>query len=187
MTRIFAPLAVVAMLLVTGALGLGLGLRAYDIRDRHDPNGQSWATGHRLSAIGSLLVVVLLHSIAATYFIGTSRWCREVVDAYKLDVALARRSNSLKRRSFLLAFIGMLAAVAMGASGAANDPGAGLRLQPPVPMTWTQIHLAAAVCFMAFTVWAFGRAWLNMAAHQEIIGRILADVKRIRAERGLVD
>ena len=180
MTRIFAPLAIVAVLLVVGVLGLGLSLRAQEIRNKDDQTAQSWATGHRLAGLGGAIIVVLLHSIAATYFIGTSRWCDEVVEAYSLDQSIRRRNKSIKRRAFFLAFIGMLTSVGIGASGMAGDPQIGLRAQAPLSLTWTQVHLGSAACFLAYTTWSFWRIWLYMAANQQVIGEILGHVKRIR-------
>lgn len=181
MTRIFGPLAIVAVLLVTGVLGLGLSLRAHNIRDKDDRTAQSWATGHRLAGLGGAIIVVLLHSIAATYFIGTSRWCDEVVEAYRLDIAIRRRNKSIKRRAFFLAFIGMMSAVGIGAAGAASDF-TNLQARPPLSLTWTQVHLGAAVVFLCYSVWSFWRIWLYMAANQAVIAEVLGHVKRIRNE-----
>ena len=58
--------------------------------------------------LGSALVVVFVNSIVVTYFIGTSRWCKEVVETYSLDRGLLRRSVILKRRTFPWAVMAML-------------------------------------------------------------------------------
>ena len=40
---------------------------------------------HKLMGIATAIMVMLVCSIAVTYFIGTSRWCREVVETYDLN------------------------------------------------------------------------------------------------------
>ena len=55
---------------------------------------------HILLGIISVLLVVLVCSIAVTYFIGTGRWCREVTEAYRMEPAILAESQSLKRGSF---------------------------------------------------------------------------------------
>ena len=58
------------------------------------------ATVHRLMGVATAMVVVLVNSIAVTYFIGTGRWCKEVVETYRLDSDLVRRSSAFKRGPF---------------------------------------------------------------------------------------
>ena len=100
-----------------------------------------WQRSHRLSGTAAALVVVFVESIVVTYFIGTSRWCREVVQTYQLDPAPAEASQRLKRRAFPLALAGMLVVVAIGALGAASDPATGR----PGTHDWVNIHLIAAM------------------------------------------
>src|SRR5687767_4100847 len=40
---------------------------------------------HWLAGVAAAIAVLFANSIAVTYFIGTNRWCKEVVDAYSLD------------------------------------------------------------------------------------------------------
>jgi hypothetical protein len=46
-------------------------------------------------------------------------------------------------------------------------------------------HLAAALAGLALVAWTYYRIWLNMAANQQVIQRIVDRVGHIRAERGL--
>jgi uncharacterized membrane protein len=79
--------------------------------DRPSQTTRHWATIHRLTGVAAALGVVFVHSLIVTYFIGTTRWCREVVETYRLDTGLVRASNQLKRRTFPWALAGMLAVV----------------------------------------------------------------------------
>jgi len=46
-------------------------------------------------------MVVFVESVpVVTYFIGTSRWCKEVVETYQLDRAPVFEEHPLKRGSF---------------------------------------------------------------------------------------
>ena len=84
MNKIFRVLASFAVVFVLATLMLGFSLRSHDIRDVHDAAGQRWATVHRLSGVAAALAVVLVNSIVVTYFVGTSRWCKEVAETYQL-------------------------------------------------------------------------------------------------------
>ena len=95
------------------------------------------ATVHRLTGIAAALGVVFVESVVVTYFIGTSRWCKEVAETYRLDAAPVRESNRLKRRAFAVALVGMLTVVGVIALGAAADPATGR----PNTQAWTNFHL----------------------------------------------
>ncbi|MBX9787743.1 MAG: hypothetical protein K2Y37_02415 [Pirellulales bacterium] len=183
MTRIFAFLALFAVLFV-GATAL-LGLSLSDIRNPQNLEAQRWATVHRLSGVAAALAVMFVNGIAATYFIGTSRWCREVVDTYGLDATLWRASAALKRRTFPLSVANMLLAVAMVALGGAADPGASVQLQPVAGVTWAQIHLVAAFAGLAWFIYSSTLQWNNIQANREVIDAIMAEVRHVRAARGL--
>lgn len=185
MNRIFTSLASLAVMLMLATLMLGLGLRAVDIRDGADHQAQAWATTHRLAGICVGLVVLLVDSFVVTYFIGTSRWAREVVDAYQLDPQLTRKSNLLKRRTFPLAVGSMLTVVGVVALGGAADPAARLRLRILGDVTWTQLHLAGASLGLCLIAWSFFRQWQYIEAHRRVIDEIVGEVRRIRQQRGL--
>ncbi|HKD36099.1 MAG TPA: hypothetical protein VKB78_04840, partial [Pirellulales bacterium] len=136
---------------------------------------------HKMFGLGSALVVVLVNSIVVTYFVGTSRWCKEVVETYSLAPELLRRSVVLKRRTFPWAVLSMLTAVAISALGAAADPG---RLQPGTE-NWVYPHLIGALVGAGFIVWTFIIEAHRIHAHHSVITDILSEVRRIRTERGL--
>ncbi|HEV3416379.1 MAG TPA: hypothetical protein VG056_06185 [Pirellulales bacterium] len=185
MIRIFTTLALfaVAVLAVTLLLGLYIG----DLHDpgiRQSPQLQkllNLAIVHKMLGLTSALAVVFVNSIVVTYFIGTSRWCKEVVETYSLDRELLRRSVILKRRTFPWAVLAMLAVVGVIALGAAADPGTG----HAGTENWVIPHLFGALVGLAFIVWTFLIEAQRIRAHHEVITEILSEVKRIRAERGL--
>jgi fucose permease len=181
LTRIFTGLAsfAILMLLVTLLLGLYVG-------DLHQPHSQSTsdlAMVHRLFGIATALVVVLVNSIVMTYFIGTSRWCREVVETYRLEPALVARSAVLKRRAFPWASAAMLVVIGISALGAAADPAT----QRAGTEHWVVPHLVAALAGLLFIAWAFFQQGQRIAEHHGVITEILAHVARIRQERGLAE
>jgi hypothetical protein len=185
MIRIFTTLALlaVAVLLVTLSVGLYIGdLHNSNLRNSPElPKLVNLAIIHKMFGLGSALVVVFVNSIVVTYFVGTSRWCKEVVETYSLDRELLRRSIILKRRTFPWAVLSMVTAVAISALGAAADPG---RLQPGTE-NWVYPHLIGALVGVGFIVWTFIIEAQRIHAHHAVITDILGEVKRIRTERGL--
>ena len=180
MTRIFPVLASLSLMLMAVALVLG-----FTIGDLYaDPPAADtfvWRGRHMLTGVAAALAVVLVESIAVTYFIGTSRWVKEVTETYRLSTDELARSAQLKRRTFPWCVLGMLTVVAVGALGAAADPGTGR----PNTAEMAGIHQLAALAGLCVIAWTYYRAWLNISANQDIIARIVAKVQQIRAERGL--
>lgn len=190
MTRYFYPLAATALLMMGATLVLGLTLRGLDIRDPSDRAAQAWASIHRQAGILTGVGVLLVHSIVVTYFIGTSKWCREVTETYRLAPAAAEQSTALKRRTFPLALMSMLVVVGVAALGAASDPAAALAPRPfgqlaGLDISWAEVHLLGALLGIGLIGYAFLVEAANIRANQQAIQAILADVRRIRAERGL--
>lgn len=180
MTRIFPMLASFSLMLMGVAATLGLV-----IGDLYaNPVAQStldWRGRHMMTGVAAALFVVLVESIAVTYFVGTSRWCKEVTETYRLPPNDLAESARLKRRTFPWCVLGMLTVVGVSALGAASDPGTG-RAETA---WWTDIHLAAAFGGLLVVAWTYYQAWLNIADNQRVIERIVAQVRQIREERGL--
>ena len=183
MNRIFFAFALFALGFLLTAMFIGLNIG--ELTPEASESVRRWATMHRLSGIAASLVVVLVNSIVVTYFIGTSRWCREVVETYHLDAQLLRRSTSLKRRTFPIATFSMLAVVGIVALGGAADPAAALQLKPLGGMTWSSLHFYGALLGTALIAYSFMMEWVNIQAHRDVIAEILAEVRRIRIEKGL--
>lgn len=184
MNRYLPVLAGFALTFMAATLLLGLALG--DVRDPTDRRTQQWATVHRLSGVAAALVVVLVDSIVVTYFIGTSRWCKEVVETYRLDRAFVLRMNRLKRRTFPVATISMLVVVGVVALGGAADPGASLRLKPLGGLLeWSQLHLIGALVGWALVGAGFFIAWNNVNDNVRLIGEVMDGVRQVRTARGL--
>jgi hypothetical protein len=179
MGRIFTTLAVASWALMAAALSIGLGMG--DLYTDVEAQRAPWASVHRLTGLAAALAVVLVASIVITYFIGTGRWCREVVEAYGLDAEFIRRSRRLKQRAFPWSLSAMLAVVGLSALGAAGDPMAALANGP----RWAELHLIASMAGMAWVAIAFYACWHHVQANQQIIRDVVAEVTRIRRERGL--
>jgi hypothetical protein len=180
MTRILPTLASCSLMLLGAALVIGLTVG--DLYAEPSAEMLNWVTVHRLTGVSAALVVVLVESVIVTYFIGTSRWCREVVETYRLDPALARNSSRLKRRTFPWALAGMLAVVGIIALGGAADPSNTLQIDTAAWATW---HLAGAILGILLIAWTYVAAWNNVHANQSVIEEIVAQVARVRRERGL--
>jgi len=138
-------------------------------------------TTHMLVGVGAALLAVLVNSISVTYFIGTNKWCKEVSAAYKLDPQLAGESTRIKRRTFPWSLGSMLVIVGVIAAGAAANPGT----VRSGTAWWVTPHLLAALLGTAFVAWSFVVQLSAIGENYDNIGRILAEVERIRAERGL--
>ena len=161
-------------------LGLLLG---DDLRGRPSAATLTWARVHRLTGLAAALAVVLVNSIAVTYFVGTSRWCKEVVETYGLPAVLVARGNRLKRRTFPWAVASMLAVVGVVALGGASDPATGR----PGTEQWVTWHLLGALTGLAFVAASFIVQWNQIYANHHVIDEVMEHVERIRAERGLSD
>jgi len=185
LSNIFRVLAAFAVIFVVATLCLGLALRGFDIRDIHDAAGQRWATVHRLSGVAAAIALVLVNSIVVTYFVGTSRWCKEVSETYELEPTFVRRSTTIKRRTFPLCVASMLIAVAIVALGGAGDPAGTFRGTPPPGLTWTNLHFIGAAVGLCFIAWASFAQYNNIVDNQAVIADVMAEVKRMRTERGL--
>ena len=183
MNRIFTVFALFAIGFMLAAMFIGLSIG--ELTPDASESTRRLGTMHRLSGIAASLVVVLVNSVVVTYFIGTSRWCREVVETYRLDARLLRRSTSLKRGTFPIATLSMLAVVGVVALGGAADPAAALQLKPLGGLTWSSLHFYGALLGTAFIAYSFVMEWINIQAHREVIAEILAEVHRIRVEKGL--
>jgi hypothetical protein len=179
MERVFmrAAMFAVALMVATATLGLWLG----DLHGQTDPAVLRWGTVHRLSGVLSALMVVLVNSMAVTYFIGTGRWCREVVETYGLDAAYIDRSRAIKRSAFPFALAGMLAVVSIVALGGAADPASGR----PGTRDWVTPHLVGGLSLAAAIAWCFQAQLPKIRSQHGLIEDVMADVRAARRSRGL--
>ena len=137
---------------------------------------------HRLLGVAAALMAILVNSIAITYFIGTSRWCKEVSETYDLPAELVRQSTQLKRRTFPWALAGILMVILLVGLGAAADPSGANRANSSALVT---PHYVAALIGLIIIGVAFFVQFTRIAENHTVIERVLAEVQRIRVERGL--
>ena len=136
---------------------------------------------HRLVGILAALVGILVQCIAVTYFIGTARWCKEVVEAYGFEQDLIARSAALKRQAFPWSLVGILTLLGIVALGAAADP-ATLRATTAdwvVPHFWAAMLGTGVVAFCLLQ--QVGKIHQNNGLVREITEKVTSE----RARRGL--
>ena len=154
-------------------------------------------TLHFYLGVASSLLAILVSSISVTYFIGTSRWCREVVETYRLSPEFVQRSDALKRRTFPYALLGIVTVIVIVALGGLSDPSIPWRRAfetekdwfnatfPPISMV--NIHYIASMIGLVVLAFAFWMQARGIAANYAVIDEILAQVALIRGERGLTN
>lgn len=173
MTRIFTGLAVLESiaLLASFALGTLSKLRGASL----DPDDRIYMI-HIVLGLFAVLGALLVHCLIFTYFLGTGRWVKEVGLAYRLpDEPLPKLTRELKRWTFPPALFAMLIAIATAAAGAAAQ-----RREWP----W-EVHATLATLTLLINLWAFRVEYRNLKANAEVLDRVLVEVDRIRAARGL--
>ena len=138
---------------------------------------------HMMFGIVASLVTLLVNSISITYFIGTSRWIREVVETYNFPKELIVEGNTIKRGTFPWALVGMLTVVGIIALGQAANPG----IIRAGTASWVTPHLLGAMAGTALIGFAFLQQGNNIAKNYALIDRIVALVDEARRERGLTD
>jgi hypothetical protein len=179
MEQVFTRAVIFALTLLVATAGLGLWLG--DLHGVTDPAVLRWGTVHRLTGVLAALVVVLVNSLTVTYFIGTGRWCREVVEAYGLDMEIVARSSRLKKGAFPFALGGMLAVVAIVALGGAADPASGRKGSSD----WVTPHLVGGIGLAAVIAWCFQAQIPGIRRQHELIDEVMDLVRRERLARGL--
>lgn len=136
---------------------------------------------HMLIGILAGLVALLVNCISVTYFIGTSRWCKEVAETYQLSTDYTAASTRLKRKSFPFALLGIMLVMLIAGLGAAADPGT-LRESTPL---WVQPHLFASLFGSVLIVIAYMFQIVSIRENSAIVDQILAEVQKIRQNKGL--
>jgi len=136
---------------------------------------------HILLGMISALTTVLVSSVSVTYFVGTSRWCKEVVEAYGLDPELAERSNQLKRRSFPLSVVSMVTMMLLVATG-------GLVASPDtfreIAASVVPAHQILAFTATAFVAFAFVQQMRLVGANYAVIQAITDQAQAMKAKTG---
>jgi hypothetical protein len=182
MPRIFLTLAILSTLLIGAALALGLGIGDPTVRTAEVQQRVSY---HLLTALAALVFASLVHALVLTYFMGTGRWMEETCQAYALPDDRRRENQSLKYRVLPALFFSFVLLVAAGALGAAADPASPVRISQWLGLSAAEWHfllaLTAVGVNLAVNLWEYAAVSRNA----RLIADVLAEVRRIRAERGL--
>ena len=136
---------------------------------------------HFQLGLATSLAVVLINSLSVTYLIGTSRWVKEVCDAYELDPKFVNESTKIKRTTFPWSIGGVFSIIAIIAMGAAADPGT-LRATTG---NWVTPHLITALVGACIIVFAIFNQAVNLHRNSQIIEEVVQEVSREWTERGL--
>lgn len=172
MTRTFAILSAFILLLLLATITAGVLVYAQE----PSPLRDDVYIVHFFLGLTTSLVVLLVHCLIFTYFLGTGRWVKEVTLAYQLpDEPLHKTTRELKRATFPPALFAMLITIATAAAGA----GAQLQDWP-----W-YVHALFALATVAVNLWAFRVELRNVTHNAEIIQQVLVEVDKIRLEQGL--
>ena len=139
-----------------------------------------WMTLHMLLGSAASLMAILVSSVTVTYFIGTSRWCKEVCDTYQIGGELADRAAKTKRSAFPWALVGIATIILIVGLGAAADPsGANFERSQSLVLP----HYAAATIGLLILAVCFWMQAVRIAENYRTIEAILSEVQRIRGEK----
>lgn len=180
MTRIFLPLSILSLVAmgITFAMGLRIG-------DAALPEQAGNVSAHLLSGMGTIVFSLLVHALVLTYFLGTGRWLEETCNAYRLAPTFLTENRRLKWHIYPLMTFCLLLLVATGAFGAAADPASAVGFKGWGAISAAQVHLLIAVTMLALNAGAYGWEFLALRKNGELVNEVLAQVRRMREERGL--
>ena len=131
---------------------------------------------HFVAGLTTAIAALAIHCLIFIYFLGTGRWVKEVTIAYRMpDEPWHKQTRELKRATFPPALFSMLIAIAAAAAGA------GAQLQA---WHWS-IHMTLGLLTLVINLWAFRIEVRNVTINAGVIDAVMAEVERIRAERGL--
>lgn len=182
MSRIFPTLAVVAVMFMAIAFGLG-----WVIEDASstDPEQLAQVRWHFFAGLGAMVFTSLVHSIVLTYFMGTGRWLEETSTAYSLTEDYFAESKKIKYRTIPLMVVGIVVIVLTGAVGAIADPAARSGFSGWFGLTKVQTHFWMSVIAVVGNVLIHFVEFKAVYRNGQIVEMVLTDVHRIRKERGL--
>jgi hypothetical protein len=182
MNRIFLPLAVVSTIFLVATFVLGLQIDDPKVPDRAVQAGVS---AHFLTALAALCFATLVHAVVLTYFMGTGRWIEETSNAYHLSKAYFNENQSLKYRVVPM-IVGCFALLlTTGALGAAVDPASPAQFAGGMGLSATMWHRGFAIVTLLANIGAHYGESLALFRNGEVVEEVLAEVRRIRTEKGL--
>ncbi|MEQ9409037.1 MAG: hypothetical protein RIK87_14975 [Fuerstiella sp.] len=182
MKRIFLTLTVLATVLMLVAVVLGLSIGN---SSSLNPEVQSQISTHMLIGMGVLTFAILVHAISLTYFMGTGRWIEETSHAYSLSPSFHALNQKIKYRTLPGMTFCILLLIATGALGAAADPATPISLDGIPGVTGADIHFFTAMSTVIINLLTNFTQFVAISKNTDIVNDVLAEVKRIREERGL--
>ncbi|MEZ6057346.1 MAG: hypothetical protein R3C01_11650 [Planctomycetaceae bacterium] len=175
--RIFLILALVGNSVLIVALALGWSIGDGTVATREV---QSAVGVHMLVAMGAALIVLLVHAVALTYFMGTGRWIEETSTAYQLGDDARRRNIQLKYRILLPLVLSTLLVLATGAFGAIADPTSDVSM-PSAKL----IHFSLAISTLLVNIVASVVEYTSIRRNGDVVNQVVQEVNRIRVSKGL--
>lgn len=163
---------------------MALGLSIEDPKSL-DPAVQAGVQYHFLAALAALVFATMVHAIVLTYFMGTGRWLEETSTVYQLDPSLYARSTSIKYRTIPLMVVCFLMLLATAAFGAAADPASPMQSRGWGSFSAATVHLVIALMAVGFNILVNWLEFLALEKNGQIVTDVLAEVRRIRLEKGL--
>ena len=185
MKRIFLTLAVLAHVTMIVALVLGLQIGDPMQDGGRDPAVNARIGTHILVGLGALSGTMMVHALVFTYFMGTGRWLEETSTAYKLAPEWYQRNQKIKYGVLPGIFISFLVVIAAGSTGAVADPATVLSLEKTLGLSDATLHFAVALSACLVTAVINFMQFFAIAGNSAIVEGVLAEVRRIRIERGL--
>jgi hypothetical protein len=175
--RIFIVLAIIGNALLIAAFVLGwmisdAGSLAQEARVE--------VNRHMFVSLGAAILALLVHAVALTYFMGTGRWIEETCEAYSLGSEQRRRNIRLKYQAIPGMVLAMLLIIVTGAFGAMADPGSNTRMASAAT-----IHFTLAIITLCVNLLACAMEYDAIRRNGLIVDAVVAEVRRIRREKGL--
>lgn len=143
---------------------------------------RDWTMIHVLLGVTTGLVVLLVNCLSVTYFIGTSRWTREVVETYGFSNQFLVRSDALKHKALPYSVASMLIIIVLAGLGAAAYRGASLITNAS---SFVLPHHLMAWLTTAGLAWSYYVQAGAIAENSALIEEVVDEVHRVRKERGL--
>lgn len=182
MVRIFLPLALMSTVTLIAAMMLGLMVDDPRVATAAVQQGVQY---HFLTALGALCFATLVHAIVLTYFMGTGRWIEETSNAYRLPQSFRLRSQTVKYRTIPAMVGAFLLLLCTGALGAAADPASPMQAKGLLGLSPATLHLSAAIFSVLVNIGVNYLEFLALERNGDIVDEVLAEVRRIRVEKGL--
>jgi len=183
--RIFLTLAVLANITMVIALVPGLQIGDPMQNGGRDPAVNARIGTHILIGLGALTSTTMVHALIFTYFMGTGRWLEETSSAYSLPDVWFQRNKKIKYSILPGIMISFLMILATGCFGAVADPATAVSLESTVGVSDATLHFAMAVLTWIVTMMINFTQYIAIARNSVVVEGVLAEVRRIRLERGL--